>query len=149
MIDLLISPETLRKSVGPTSTQVFSEIYFQLDTDIFFPTKGWDDFTVIILNDWIKNTISCFYSGWTICYFMDGSFKFSIDSKDALFFIEFFDNNKVIDSASIDKSLFLNILKRATNLVIRNLRQKSIITKETKELQESFYDLQKLLKCRQ
>lgn len=145
IISLFISPETIRKSEGSKTIQVFSEIYFQLNTNVFFPMKSWDDFTVIILTCWIRNTISCFYSGSSVCYFMHGPYKFSIESNGETFHIVFFDNDKVICSINISKKEFLNILKKSTNLVIRNLIQKNIITKETEELQESFDNLQKLV----
>ncbi len=53
MISLIINPNSVRVSKSKVSTQIFSEIHFQVDS-MFFPEENWDDFTVVILDWWLQ-----------------------------------------------------------------------------------------------
>ncbi|OCG74006.1 hypothetical protein [Gilliamella sp. Occ4-3] len=155
MIDLIINPDSIRVSKSEVSTQIFSEIYFQIG-NIFFPDKKWDDFTVIILNWWLreackikknniakKNNVAHFS-------FMDGPFYFEVHFVGETCNIEFIDNRydkkEVVYSGKIECTYLFNLLKKNANLLIRNIPSEAEKLKDVIEIKKSLKLIQKHVK---
>ncbi|CAI3927453.1 unnamed protein product [Commensalibacter communis] len=117
---------------------MFGEIYFQLDQDAFFPDEHWDDFIIILLNEWIQKAIACFHGSKIRCIFMEGSCHYVMTPQNNLFLIGFFINNKQKYRINLEQIAFLEILKEKANLAIRTLFEKKIVTPETIELHKNF-----------
>ncbi|HEM7168437.1 TPA: hypothetical protein U2K68_004268, partial [Providencia stuartii] len=77
MINLIIIPESIRVSKSKVSTQVFSEIYFKIG-NTFFPEEKWDDFSVIILDWWLKKACNIKSDDKSVFNFMDGPYYFEV-----------------------------------------------------------------------
>lgn len=150
MIDLIIPPDTVRVSKSKVSTQIFSQIYFQIENNIFFPEENWDDFTAAILNFWIEEACRVGRHYMANCRFMDGPFYFNIYYVNQICNIRFIDDTygkrEIIFSGEIDYCYLLNLLKRNANLVIRNLPKEAFKLNDVIELQKNLELIQKMIK---
>jgi hypothetical protein len=141
MIDLIINPDSIRVSKSKVSTQIFSEIYFQIG-NIFFPEKKWDDFTVIILSWWLKEACKIKKNNIAKAHFsfMDGSFYFEVHFVSETCNIEFiedrYDKKEVIYSGKIEYLHLFNLLKKNANLLIRNIPSEAENLKDVIELKK-------------
>jgi len=146
MFKLNINTETIRVSKTSISTQVFSQLYFQIN-DIFFPTEHWDDFSVIVLNWWLHEASHMHEDSKSTFNFMDGPYYFEIMLKNNICNIKFIEDrgNKKdeILSTEISYNDYLNILKKSANQLIRNLPSEAQTLKEVLELKKEFQLLQK------
>jgi hypothetical protein len=149
MIDLIINPDSIRVSKSKISTQIFSEIYFQIG-NIFFPDQKWDDFTVIILNWWLKEACKIKNNNIAHFSFMDGPFYFEIHFVSEICNIEFIDNRydkkKVVYSGKIECTYFFNLLKKNANLLIRNIPSEAEKLKDVIEIKKNLKLIQKHMK---
>lgn len=146
MVKLNINVDSIRVSKTSFSTQVFSQLYFQIG-DIFFPEEDWDDFSVIVLNWWLHEARHMHEGGKSIFNFMDGPYYFQIYLKNNICNIKFIEdrNNKKHEvlSAEILYNDYLKILKQNANQLIRNLPFEAQNLKEVLELKSEFKLLQK------
>ncbi|OCG11732.1 hypothetical protein A9G24_09460 [Gilliamella sp. App6-5] len=142
MIDLIINPDSIRVSKSKVSTQIFSEIYFQIG-NIFFPEKKWDDFTVIILSWWLKEACKIKKNNIAKAHFsfMDGPFYFEVHFVSETCNIEFiedrYDKKEVIYSGKIECLHLFNLLKKNANLLIRNIPSEAENLKDVIELKKN------------
>ncbi|OCG19425.1 hypothetical protein [Gilliamella sp. WF3-4] len=140
MINLIIPPDSIRVSKSKISTQIFSKIYFQIG-NIFFPDEQWDDFTVVILNWWLKEACKIQQNNITHFYFMDGPFYFEVFCINKICKIKFIDNRfdkkEVVYSGEIEYTSLLNLLKKNANLLIRSLPMDAEKLKDVIELKQN------------
>lgn len=145
MIQLIVNPCSVRQS----AKQVFAEIYFQFNHDLFFPEQGWDDFAVVILNWWIDNSISSCNGAESMCCFMDGSYCFNIKPENDTFNIIFISDRKgkeeVTYSERMKQKDFLKLLLSNTNIVLREIMKKHISNEDTVVLEKNYKNLQRLI----
>lgn len=147
-IQLIISPNSIRQSVGSNTKNIFGEIYFQLNHDLFFPEKDWDDFIVIILNWWIEQSISSSNGSEAVCRFMDGPYYFTLKSESDSFdivFISNIDKEKIIYSINMKQKDFFTLLVKNTNIILREAMGKNISSEDIIELERSFKSLQRFI----
>ena len=146
MFKLNINTETIRVSKTAISTQVFSQLYFQIN-DTFFPAEYWDDFSVIVLNWWLREARHMVEGFKSTFSFMDGPYFFDITLKNNICkidFIEDIDNiKKLIISIEITYDDYLKILKKSVNQLLRNLPPEAQNLKEVEDLKSEFKLLQK------
>ncbi len=125
MINLIINPNSVRLSKTKISEQVFSEIYFNIHDDTFFPEKGWDDFSVVIMGWWLERSLAIREGSKTILNFMDGPYYLEISELDEnytiLFISDKYNVKKVLYSEKINGKLFLKLLLKSANSLIRNI----------------------------
>lgn len=133
-INLIINPDSIRLSKNKISEQVFSEIYFSIHDDIFFPEKGWDDFSVVIMGWWLERSLGIRGGDKAVLNFMDGPYYLEIselgEDYTILFVNDKYNVKKVICSEKINGKLFLKVLLKSANLLIRS------IPDEAKELDD-------------
>lgn len=86
-------------------------IYLDFD-DFSFPEKNWNDFIIVIMNNWIKsiNNIKLGISEYTDLLFFDGSFylKIKMIDKDNCF-VECIENHKTEKILFKEKIKFKNL----------------------------------------
>ena len=115
MFKLNINTETIRVSKTAISTQVFSQLYFQIN-DTFFPAEYWDDFSVIVLNWWLREARHMVEGFKSTFSFMDGPYFFDITLKNNICKIDFIEDRdnikKLIISIEITYDDYLKILKK-------------------------------------
>lgn len=141
MLQLIVNPSTIRQS----GKQIFAEIYFQFNYESYFPERGWDDFVVIILNWWIESTILSCSGVDSICYFMDGPYYFVIEPENDNFNVVFIskkNEKEIIYSKSIKQKDFLRLLLKITNIVLREVMNKHMVSEEIVKLKKNYRDLQ-------
>jgi hypothetical protein len=125
MINLIINPDSIRLSKSKVSGQIFSEIYFIIQDDTFFPEKGWDDFSEVIMGWWLERSLEIRKGSKTVLNFMDGPYYLEItesgENYTILFISDKYNERNIIYSEKINKKLFLKLLLKSANLLIRNI----------------------------
>ncbi|EMS1065254.1 hypothetical protein GKR55_16845 [Providencia stuartii] len=149
MINLIIIPESIRVSKSKVSTQVFSEIYFKIG-NTFFPEEKWDDFSVIILDWWLKKACNIKSDDKSVFNFMDGPYYFEVFLINGVCNISFvndrFDRKEVVFAAEIECIDLFGLLAKNANLLIRNLPSEAEKLQDVLELKNSLKLLQNYMK---
>lgn len=120
--------------------------------DFYFPDKDWNDFIVIVLSWWAKESITLLDSNRKVVFdFMDGPFNMVINPIDGgqLLELNFYKKEKLLPSADkliFDKFSFLKNLASVCNSVLRECQNMNIKTVETEELDSLFKMLQSRIK---
>lgn len=124
MIKLHVDTDSIRVAKSSLSTQIFSRLYFQVDSD-FFPAKNWDDFSVIILAWWLHQVRHMYEGSKSTFNFMDGPYFFEVYLEENICHIQFIEDLGHDNSENISIKIpyfdFLNLFKKAANQLIRNL----------------------------
>ncbi|BDR57686.1 hypothetical protein [Xylocopilactobacillus apicola] len=145
MLDLVINPDSVRVSHSKISTQIYSDIYFQIG-ETFFPEEKWDDFSVIVLGWWLKEALSISSDSRSVFRFMDGPYYFEahlIDGKCSIDFISERHNKKeIVSNSVIEHREFLRLLTSNARLLIRKLPFEANEFKEVLELKNNLKQLQ-------
>lgn len=133
-----------------SGNMITGEIYFIID-DNFFPSKGWNDFVVVILTWWhetILNLIQNEQKGLVEEFsFMDGPLKVNATkiSEDVLKLNFIRDRKETEESVfEIKTSIiqFKNALLKTTDELLLELKRKNWNTDDTRELEKKFTLLQ-------
>ena len=147
MISLIINPDSIRVSKSKISTQIFSEIYFQLNDGTFFPEEKWDDFAVVILGWWLQEALSINTDNKHIFNFMDGPYYLEVSLVDDFYMLTFindrYDEKKKIFSSPVEPRIFFSLLTTNANLLIRNIPAEAKGFKDVLELEKNLRLLQK------
>lgn len=148
MISLII--DSVRLSKSEVSEQIFSEIYFHIRDDIFFPEKGWDDFSVIVMGWWLGKCRDIREGNTAVFYFMDGPFYFEVSKLNNNCIIRFikdkYHRKNILYSEEIDEEFFLRLILRSANLLIRSLPCEAKKLNDVTVLINNFQSLQKHIK---
>ena len=131
MFDIIIPSETVRLSKSPFSSQIFSQIYCQIDFDTFFPEKSWDDFTLTIMNWWVVEAQKVIYLKTAEFLFMDGPFYFETsphsedrNNLEIKFYERTLHGKKLIFSIDkIPKSNLIQEIIKGANTLLRSLQK--------------------------
>lgn len=148
MISLII--DSVRLSKSEVSEQIFSEIYFHIRDDIFFPGKGWDDFSVVVMGWWLEKCRNIREGNTAIFYFMDGPYCFEVSKLNNNCTIHFikdkYNGKNILYSEEIDEEFFLRLILRSANLLIRSLPHEARRLNDVTVLINNFHSLQKHIK---
>lgn len=149
MVSLIINPDSVRISESKISTQIFSEIYFQIGS-VFFPEEKWDDFSVVVLGWWLQEACCIKPGRRSIFRFMDGPYYFEVclidDSCDIDFISDRYNKKEIVFSNRMKFKDFLGLLTKSANLVIRELPTEVNELKDVLELKNNLKLLQKYVK---
>jgi hypothetical protein len=89
--------------------------------DYAFPSKGWDDFPLALLDGWIDSASSGDKA--MTFYFMDGPFRYNISPRPGSLDVIFYERDKEIARSTVDMSIneVLIRLKEKASLIIHHL----------------------------
>lgn len=130
---------------------ITGDINVQIE-DRYFPNKGWNDFTVIILEWWTNNFVEFIRHNTDFCdfNFMDGHYKFKfIKESNKLEVLFFNSNDAIIDSCFISQEQFVDTLLTTGENVIKKCKSVNWNTPEINNLIKSVKTLDELLKINQ
>ncbi|AZA85536.1 hypothetical protein EG349_01380 [Chryseobacterium shandongense] len=107
-------------SIAKYKDSITGTIYINFN-DTFFPEKNWNDFVIILINNWIESSYNIL-SGITESeefYFMDGPFSMIVQKLDTdICIVELVENhtNILMNFKISVKELFNEIFKKAISL---------------------------------
>lgn len=109
------------------SGNLLTSIYVKAN-DFYFPDKDWTDFTSVILDWWVNQSINLLSQKKRKVEFdfMDGSYKIIVTRKNSkklmLKFVRGYDENgeQILFKSGVDKNLFISELVKAYNTIIES-----------------------------
>ncbi|HBV14511.1 hypothetical protein [Chryseobacterium carnipullorum] len=127
-----------KNSIFKHKNNITGNIYFNFD-GFFFPERNWNDFIIIIINNWINSSYNILsgYTKYEELYFMDGPFHMKVRKIDSeVCVIELVENhtNILLSYRISAKDLFEEIL-RNVNLLSKYCTEQDWETDEIRKLQ--------------
>lgn len=125
-------------SIAKYKDSITGTIYINFN-DTFFPEKNWNDFVIILINNWIESSYNIL-SGITECeefYFMDGPFFMRVRKVDLdICIVELIENHTdILSNFRVNtKDIFDEILK-AVILLNKYCESQGWETEDIKKLQ--------------
>lgn len=119
------------------SNLITSRICLDID-DFQFPDAKWNDFVVVILGWWLRETLSLLNGNQEeiSCNFMDGPFVFKIKNTGETFLLKLFtdkDSDSIFES-NINKEIYLESLLSSAQSVILKCENNNWSSDDIKEL---------------
>ncbi len=127
-----------KNSIFKHKNNITGNIYINFDGS-FFPERNWNDFIIIIINNWINSSYNILsgYTKYEEFYFMDGPFLMKVRKIDSeVCVIELVENHtNILLSYRISARDFFEEILRNVNLLSKYCTEQDWETDEIRKLQ--------------